>query len=334
MNLLVTGGAGYVGSHCVRAMCDAGHAVTVYDNLVGGHREAVDPRAKLVVADLAETQTLDRTFTEGAFDAVMHFAALLDVNESVREPLKYYRNNIVNTISLLELMRSHDVKKLVFSSTCATFGIPASVPITEDMPKDPINPYGRTKLVIEWALQDSAAMWGLGSTALRYFNAAGAAADGMLGEDHNPEFHLIPVVLQVALGQREEVKIFGLDYPTADGTCVRDYVHVEDLAAVHRVAADSQKEGVFRCYNVGTGMGVTVKELLDVARDVTGHDIPAVPAPRREGDPPELYADPTKVKTELGWHPQYADIRKTIETAWNWHRAHPHGYSGTPNDKR
>jgi len=327
MNIFVTGGAGYVGSHCVRGLCEAGHDVVVYDNLInGGHREAVDPRARLIVGDLADTGLLDSALAEERFDAVVHFAALLDVNESVTEPLRYYRNNVINSVSLLELMRKNDVKKMVFSSSCATYGIPASVPITEDMPQVPISPYGRTKLAIEWTLRDSARAWGLGATALRYFNAAGAAADATLGEDHNPEVHLIPRVLQVALGQGEEVRIFGVDYATPDGTCIRDYIHVEDLAGIHRTAIETQAEGQFRCYNVGTGVGVSVKELIDAARDVTGHDIPASPASRREGDPPQLYADPTKVMTELGFNPQYTDIRETIETAWRWHRNHPTGY--------
>ncbi len=328
MNILVTGGAGYVGSHCVRGLCDGDHSVVVYDNLTdGGHKEAVDKRVRLVVGDLADTALLDGTLAEGAFDGVMHFAAYLDVNESVRDPLSYYRNNVINSVSLIELMKKHDIKKIVFSSSCATYGVPRAVPITEGMPQNPINPYGRTKLAIEWALSDSAAAWGLGATALRYFNASGAAADGTLGEDRDPEYHLIPVVLQVALGQREDIKIFGLDYPTRDGSCVRDYVHVEDLADVHRIAIETQQEGEFRCYNVGTGLGVSVKELVEVARDVTGHDIPSTPSPRREGDPAELYADPTKAMTELGWQPKYTDIARIVETAWNWHKAHPQGYA-------
>jgi len=328
MKIFVTGGAGYVGSHCVRELCNAGHTVIVFDNLAfGGHREAVDDRAQLVVGDLADTALLRDTLFAGGFDAVMHFAALLDVNESVREPLRYYHNNVVNTLSLLTLMREFGVKRMVFSSTCATYGVPQKMPITEDMPQNPISPYGCTKLAIEWALRDSSAAWGLGATALRYFNASGAAADGTLGEDRDPEYHLIPVVLQVALDQREEVKMFGLDYPTPDGTCVRDYIHVEDLASVHRLAIETQKESEFRFFNVGTGKGVSVKELIETAREVTGHPIPASPAPRREGDPPELYADPTKVMTELGWQPKYTDIRRTIETAWNWHRKHPQGYA-------
>lgn len=333
MNIFVTGGAGYVGSHCVRGLCDAGHDVVVYDNLTsGGHREAVDPRATLVVGDLADVSLLNRTLGDPPgrlrpIEAVMHFAASADVGESVREPLMYYRNNITNTVSLLEAMHAHDIKKLVFSSSCSVYGIPAAVPITEDMPKQPVSPYGRTKLAIEWALSDSAAGWGLGATALRYFNAAGASADGLIGEDHRPENHLIPRVLQVALGQREKVEIFGLDYPTSDGSCVRDYVHVADLSSAHAIAIEAQPAGQFRCYNLGTGEGVSVKEIIETAREVTGHKIPASPAPRRQGDPPELYADPTLARTELGWQPEYTDIRRTIETAWNWHRAHPRGFA-------
>ncbi len=328
MHILVTGGAGYIGSHCVRALCDAGHAVVVYDNLTsGGHREAVDPRAALVVADLADEAALRRTFDEHPIEAVMHFAALLDVNESVRLPLRYYRNNVALTVALLEQMETRGVRNFVFSSTCATYGVPPAVPITEDMPQQPISPYGRTKLAIEWALRDSAAAWGLAATALRYFNASGAAADGTLGEDREPEYHLIPLVLQVALGQRKQIGIFGTDYPTPDGTCVRDYIHVEDLAEAHRRAIESPARGEFRCYNVGTGTGVSVRELIEVARQVTGHAIPASEAPRRAGDPPALFADPSKIMRELGWRPRYTDIRTIVETAWRWHRAHPRGYA-------
>ncbi len=326
MNIFVTGGAGYVGSNCIRGLCDAGYGVVAYDNLSVGHREAVDPRATLIVGELSDAELLDRTLAESDFDGVMHFAASTEVGESVRKPLFYYRNNVANTLSLLETMCRHGIKKLVFSSTCATYGIPPSVPITETMPQTPVNPYGRTKLTIEWLLRDSATAWGLGATALRYFNAAGAAADGRTGEHHDPESHLIPRVLRVALGLSEEIKIFGIDYPTADGSCVRDYVHVDDLSSVHRIAIETQPEGRFRCYNVGTGQGVSVKELVEVAREVTGHEIPASPSPRREGDPPELYADPTLIRTELGWQPEYTDIRRVVETAWNWHRNHPQGY--------
>ncbi|MCP4592172.1 MAG: UDP-glucose 4-epimerase GalE [bacterium] len=326
MKVLVTGGAGYVGSHCARALCDAGHEVVVYDDLRAGHRAAVDARATLVEADLADSATLNATFASGGFEGVMHFAASLDVAESVRLPLAYYENNVVNTIRLLRTMEQHGVRRLVFSSTCATYGVPESVPITEGMLQDPINPYGHTKLAIEWALRDSATAWDLGACALRYFNAAGAAADGTMGEDHDPEPHLIPIVLQVAMGRRDKVFMFGVDYPTRDGTCVRDYIHVEDLASAHLLALESQKPGVFRRFNVGTGRGTSVKDLIDAARSVTGHAIPAEPAPRRPGDPPELYADPSEIASGLGWKPKYTDIREVVETAWEWHRSHPQGY--------
>lgn len=326
MKVFVTGGAGYVGSHCVRGLCDAGHQVVVFDNLSTGHRGAVDGRAAFVGGDLADGDLLQTALSEGRFDAVMHFAASLDVNESVGDPLKYFRNNVVNTVALLEAMQRAGILRLVFSSTCATYGVPLSVPISEDMPQSPINPYGHTKLAMEWAMRDCARGWNLGSCALRYFNAAGAAADGQLGEDHVPEPHLIPVVLQVASGRREQIHIYGTDYPTPDGSAVRDYVHVEDLAEVHRLVLESQEPGVFRRYNVGTGMGSSVKQVIEAARRVTGHRIPAVPSGRRAGDPPELYADPTQIMAELGWEPRYTDITAIVETAWRWHSSHRDGF--------
>jgi len=328
VKLLVTGGAGYVGSHCVAGLCDAGHEIVVFDNLSTGHRQAVDQRARFVRGDLADRDLLAATVAGGGFDGVLHFAASLDVNESVGDPLKYFRNNVANTVNLLEVLQQARVDRLVFSSTCATYGIPPSVPITEDMPQNPINPYGRTKLAMEWAMRDCAAAWNLGACALRYFNAAGAAADGSLGEDHDPEPHLIPIVLQVAAGTRDQVHIFGVDYPTPDGSAVRDYIHVEDLAQVHRLAIESQEPGVFRCYNVGTGVGNSVKQVIEAAREATGHEIPAVPSARRAGDPPELYADPAKIRDELGWKPQYTDIASVVQTAWKWHSTHPDGYAG------
>ncbi len=328
MNVLVTGGAGYVGSHCVRHLCDAEHDVVVLDNLCAGHRAAVDSRARFIKGDLADTTLVRSTLPDGAFDGIMHFAAHLDVGESVSKPLRYYENNVINTVRLLQEMERADLRRFVFSSTCATYGVPASVPITEDIPQSPINPYGHTKLAMEWAMRDCAEAWGLGACALRYFNASGAAEDGSIGEDHHPEPHLIPIVLQVALGQRESVKIFGVDYPTPDGTAVRDYIHMDDLARAHLLALDSQEPGKFRYYNVGTGTGTSVKEVIDAARRVTGHEIPAIPSARRPGDPPELYADPTKIMTELGWKPQFTDIEPVIASAWKWHQSHPNGFDG------
>ena len=326
MRILITGGAGYVGSHCLRAMCDGAHEVVAYDSLLNGHREAVDKRATLVVGDLADAALLDRTLGQNPFDAVMHFAALTEVGESVRDPLSYYRNNVVNSVALLEAMRRHKVARFIFSSSCAVYGVPVRVPITEDNPKSPINPYGRTKLAIEWLLEDAAVAWGLGATALRYFNAAGASADASIGEDHDPESHLIPRVLNVALGKADQVTIFGDDYPTRDGTCVRDYIHVEDLASIHRLAVERQKPGKFEAYNVGTGVGVSVLEVVEAARKVTGHGIPAQMASRRPGDPPELVAQADAIRKRFGWRPEYTDIARTIETAWNWHHSHPTGY--------
>lgn len=327
MNVLVTGGAGYVGSHCVRYLCENGRQVTVLDNLSGGYRQAVDPRARFVEADVGDAAGLRRLMREAAFDAVMHFAAHIDVGASVDDPLVYYQNNVANTITLLRAMQEQGVRKLVFSSSCAVYGEPQRTPITEDMPRVPINPYGRTKLAMEWALEDSAAAWGLGSMLLRYFNASGAAADGTIGEFHRPERHLIPLVLQVALGQRKEVSVFGRDYPTPDGTCVRDYIHVDDLATAHLLALDAIKPGRANCLNVGTGRGTSVLEVVQAARRVTGHPIPAVFAGRRPGDPPILYANADRINSALGWSPRFDDIEPIVASAWNWHRRHPQGFA-------
>ncbi len=327
MKLFVTGGAGYVGSHCVRALVDAGHTVTVYDSLIYGHRGAVHPKASFVHGDLDDAGKLREVLKATRFDGVLHFAAFLNVGESVQEPLKYFRNNIANTINLLDAMRVTDVRRLVFSSTCAVYGTPERLPIREDFPKGPISPYGESKLAVEWMLRDCAAAWGLGSIALRYFNAAGAARDGSLGEDHDPEVHLIPLVLQVALGQRPLIRVFGDDYPTPDGTCIRDYVHVEDLGSAHRAAIEAVQPGRSEAFNVGTGVGTSVREILDAARRVTGHEVPAETVARRPGDPPALYADSSPLRERLGWIPAYNDAESIIATAWNWHRVHPHGFA-------
>ena len=325
MNVLVVGGAGYIGSHAVRKLTDAGHHVLVYDNLSRGHREAV-PDGLLIEGELTDTATLTRVLTEHGIEAVMHFAAFALVNESVNDPSLYYQNNVVATLSLLEAMRQADVKKFVFSSTTATYGEPDQVPISEDTPQRPINPYGFTKLVIEQALADYAEAYGMGYAALRYFNAAGAHPDGTIGEDHEPETHLIPIVLQVALGQRDSITIFGNDYQTSDGTCVRDYVHVNDLADAHLKALDKIRPSTGICLNLGTGRGTSVREIIDACREVTGHAIPEKIGQRREGDPSELVADASRAQDQLGWKPQYVDVRSIVETAWRWHQLHPNGY--------
>lgn len=325
MDILVTGGAGYVGSHAVRLLQRAGHEVWVYDNLSLGHRGAV-PEGRLIEGDLLDGPRLVEVLRHQRIEAVMHFAAFALVGQSVSEPAIYYRNNIAGSLSLLEAMRSAGVRKIVFSSTTATYGAPQRIPITEDEPQQPINPYGFTKLVIERALADYARAYGFGYAALRYFNAAGASPDGDLGEDHSPESHLIPLVLSVALGQRERITIFGDDYPTPDGTCIRDYVHVDDLGDAHVRALSLLQPGAELKLNLGTGRGHSVREVIDACRRVTGHPIPEIVGPRRHGDPPELVADARRARGLLGWQPRYEDIGQIVATAWNWHRRNPHGY--------
>ena len=325
MRILVTGGAGYIGSHAVRLFLARGHDVWVYDNLSMGHRAAV-PAERLVEGDLAEQARLDHLLVTRRIETVVHFAAFAFVGESVTNPAKYYQNNLVNTLNLLEAMRRHKIGRIVFSSTCATYGVPEKVPITEEEKQRPINPYGNTKLAVEHALADYSAAYGWGFAALRYFNAAGASPDGGIGEDHDPETHLIPIVLQAVLGQRPAVEVFGTDYPTPDGTCIRDYIHVDDLAGAHLLALEALGPGKQLRYNLGTGRGYSVREVIAGAEAVTGKKVPVKEGPRRAGDPPALVAGGDKARRELGWEPHYTDIKSIIETAWNWHRTHPKGY--------
>jgi len=325
MNILVVGGAGYIGSHAVKMLIGAGHDVWVYDNLSRGHAPAV-PSGRLITGEVADRAKLAATLREKKIDAVMHFAAFALVNESVNDPSLYYRNNVIAALELLDAMRDAGVNRIVFSSTTATYGEPKIVPIPETTPQAPINPYGFTKLVIEQALADYAAAYGIGYAALRYFNAAGADPGGTIGEDHDPESHLIPIVLQVALGQREKITIYGDDYPTPDGTCIRDYIHVNDLSDAHLRALDRLEPGKGICLNLGTGRGTSVREIIEACREVTGHAIPEVIGQRRAGDPPELIADARRAKAELGWEPKFMDVKSIVQTAWAWHQSHPHGY--------
>lgn len=323
MKILVTGGAGYVGSHCVRLLCEKGYDVAVFDNLSTGHARAVDKRAKLVKGDLSDRDALDAAMK--GTSAVMHFAGVLNVNESLEHPLNYYVQNVAHTLNLLRAMAWCGTRRVIFSSSCSVYGIPPATPITEEMSCLPISPYGSSKLMIERILDDCSRAWDLGSTSLRYFNAAGASASGKIGEAHPEEIHLIPLVVRAALNESERVKVFGVDYPTKDGSAVRDYVHVDDLATAHLTALESQAEGEFRYYNVGTGWGTSVKEIIDIVRRLTGRAIGVEPAQRRPGDPPELFADPTKIQTELGWEPKH-HIEDIVRSALTWHTSHPNGY--------
>jgi UDP-glucose 4-epimerase len=326
MIILVTGGAGYVGSHAARRLAAAGHDVWVFDNLSYGHRQAV-AEGRLIEGDLHDGALLRQLLADKQIEAVMHFAALTQVGESVEDPARYYHNNVVGTSSLLEAMRQSDVRKFIFSSTTATYGVPDNLPITEQESQQPINPYGFTKLVVEHMLADYAAAYGLSYATLRYFNAAGAHPAGDLGESHDPETHLIPIVLQVALGMRESISIFGNDYPTPDGTCVRDYVHVDDLAAAHLLALEKLVPGEGLKLNLGSQHGNSVLEVIEACRQVTGATIPTVDAARRPGDPALLVADASLAASLLGWQPRYTEIGEIVETAWNWHRQHPHGFA-------
>jgi UDP-glucose 4-epimerase len=327
MRVLVTGGAGYIGSHAVKQLIELGHEVVVVDNLLRGHRGALHPQAEFHPLTLADTAALAAVFRRRAVDCVMHFAALIAVGESVRHPVDYYDNNTAGTLSLLKATREAGVPRFVFSSTAAVYGEPEKNPIVEELRKEPINPYGRSKWFVEQILADhAAAQREFGYVALRYFNVAGAAADGSLGEDHDPETHLIPLVLFAADGRREAITVFGADYPTPDGTCIRDYIHVEDLCAAHIAAMEALQPGDAHAYNLGIGRGYSVREVLDAARQVTGRDIPTRYGDRRPGDPAVLYADPSKARQELGWQARYTHLADIVATAWNWFRRHPRGY--------
>ena len=325
MNVLLTGGAGYIGSHVVRALRAAGHVPVVYDNLVAGHADAV-PDCELIVADVADGRALREAMGEHRIDLVIHLAAFIEAGESVEKPDKYFHNNTIIGLTLLEAMRDCGVSKMVFSSTAAVYGAPQRVPIEEADRLEPINPYGASKLCVELMLRSYAAAYGMGFVSLRYFNVAGADPAGDIGEDHDPETHLIPLVLQVALGKHEKVKIYGDDYDTPDGTCIRDYIHVCDLARAHVLAADVIEPGKAKVYNLGNGEGFSVRQVIEVCRKVTGHAIPAEVAARRPGDPPRLVASSARAKAELGWRAERASLEQIVQDAWGWHKSHLDGY--------
>ena len=327
MKILVVGGAGYIGSHCVRQLIEAGHQAVVLDNLAYGHRAAVAPDIPFYEVDLGNQQEVEKILSEEGIEGVMHFAAYAYVGESVTDPLKYYFNNVSATLHLLQAMRNTGVNQFVFSSTCATYGVPAELPITEDLPQFPINPYGQTKLDVENVLKSLATAHGMSSASFRYFNASGAAEDGTIGEDHNPETHLIPLVIDAALGKRENIAIFGDDYDTPDGTCLRDYIHVDDLARAHIAVFDKLKEpGKTLFYNLGTGTPTSVREVIEAVEKVSGKKVPTVVKERRAGDPPALYANASKAQKELAWEIKFPDILSIIETAWKWHSQNPEGF--------
>ena len=327
MNVLVCGGAGYIGSHTVYELIERGHSVVVVDSLIKGHKAAIHNEAKFYLGDIRDEEFMDRVFRENQIDAVIDFAAFSLVGESVNEPFKYYENNVYGTLKLLEAMERANVKKIVFSSTAATYGEPENDIIVESDNTNPTNPYGETKLTVEKMLKWADNAYGIKFVALRYFNAAGAHISGKIGEDHNPETHLIPIILQPALGQREKMFIFGDDYDTPDGTCVRDYIHVTDLADAHIKALEklfkTNKSGI---YNLGNGKGFSVKEVIEKAKKVTGKDFKVEIEARRSGDPSTLIASSEKAIKELGWQPKFNTLDKIIETAWNWHKDHKNGY--------
>lgn len=322
MNVLVTGGAGYIGSICVEELINAGHNVTVLDNLSEGHRSAVDPRARFVEGNLGSRELVSQILQESKTEAIIHFAAHALVGESMQNPAKYFRNNVTAGLELLDAAVSSGVKKFVFSSTCATYGPPERVPMTEDLPQRPINPYGESKLMFERILKWYREIHGLEFVAFRYFNAAGAS--GKYGEHHKIETHLIPNVLKVPLGQAQHCEIYGTDYPTADGTCIRDYIHIVDLAQAHMLAMQPGKQGF---YNLGNGEGYSVRQVIEMCEKVSGKKIPAIEKPRRPGDPAKLVASAEKAMNELGWKPKFPKLEDIVSSAWAWHKAHPSGYA-------
>jgi UDP-glucose 4-epimerase len=327
MNVLVVGGAGYIGSHCVRQLVTSGHKPVVLDNFVYGHRDALRRDIKVYDGNLGDEALVTRILREEKIEVVMHFAAYCYVGESVTNPLKYYFNNTVAPLHLLNAMLTAGVTKFVFSSTCATFGVPQSLPIHENLPQAPINPYGQTKLDLENALKSLAHATGLSFAAFRYFNAAGAAEDGAIGEDHDPETHLIPVAIDVATGKRPHLELFGTDYPTPDGTCLRDYVHVDDLSRAHIAVFDRlATPGARLFYNLGTGTPTSNRAVIRAVEAATGKKVKVVESPRRPGDPPALYADSSKAQRELGWKVKFPDIDSIVATAWKWHSTHPNGF--------
>ena len=327
MNVLVVGGAGYIGSHCVRQLSAAGHHPVVLDSLVYGHRGAIPAGVALYTFDLGDEAAVKDVLAKEKIEVVMHFAAYCYVGESVTDPLKYYLNNSAATLHLLNAMLASNVTKFVFSSTCATFGVPDTLPMPETLPQAPINPYGQTKLDIENALRALAHVKKISFAAFRYFNAAGASEDGTIGEDHNPETHLIPVAIDAAIGKRPSLQLFGTDYPTPDGTCLRDYVHVDDLSRAHIAVFPKLAElGAAHFYNLGTGTPSSNREVIQAVENATGKPIKVIECPRRPGDPPALYADSSKARRELGWQVKFPTIESIVATAWKWHKGHPSGY--------
>ncbi|MCA9892178.1 MAG: UDP-glucose 4-epimerase GalE [Anaerolineae bacterium] len=326
MKVLVTGGAGYIGSHVVEMLVEKGYDVVVFDNLSAGHRSAVHKDAMLVVGDLLKKPDLEALFTAHQFEGILHFASHILVGESMVKPFKYFDDNMMAIWNLLEQATANGVKRFILSSTAALFDEPERIPIDENEPLKPGSVYGETKYMAERTLKWMDRIYGLRYCALRYFNACGAHPNGHIGEDHSPESHLIPITLQVALGQRDKLAIYGTDYDTPDGTCIRDYVHVLDLAEAHILALEALGDGPSRVYNLGSGTGYSVKEVVDVARKITGHAIPAEATDRRPGDLPRLIADSSRIKRELGWAPEFDNLYTIIETAWNWHKTHPNGF--------